>query len=64
MADGNGDRRSSQGDREALVEATTETIQVYADLAGTYAATIDRQRALLTSLDETLRKVHELLDRT
>jgi hypothetical protein len=64
MADGNGDRRSCDADREALVEATSETIRVYADLASTYAATIARQSELLGSLDETLQKVRALLDRT
>lgn len=61
MAEASRDRRSYEADRDALVEATAETIQIYADLSSRYSDTIVRQAELIGSVDETLRKVRELL---
>lgn len=61
MAEPFTERPPHHRDREALVEATAETLEVYNNLASTYAATIVRQHELLDSVDGTLRKVRQIL---
>ena len=55
------DRESHQAEREALVDATNETLAVYADLAVGYDEQIARQAALLNDVDETLARVRAIL---
>jgi hypothetical protein len=62
MAEESTERRLYEADREALVEATNETLGVYADLAHSYDDTLARQHEILVSVDETLRRVREFLD--
>ena len=57
-------RSRTEADRDALVEATKETLEVYANLADTYDETITRQGELLESIDETLSRVRDLLSRS
>ena len=64
MAEQSAERRLHEADREALVEATNETLQVYAELATSYADTIARQNELLDTVDETLNRVRRLLAET
>ena len=64
MAERAEERRQHEADRDALVEATAETLEVYANLASTYADTIARQSELLDNVDDTLRKVRQLLAET
>ena len=61
MAELPADRRRHEADREALVEATSETLEVYADLAHSYSDSIARQRDLLHHVDDTLRRVRQIL---
>ena len=64
MAEPARERRRHETDREALAEATAETLEVYANLAEGYAGTIARQSELLASVDATLRKVRQILAET
>lgn len=50
-----------EADREALVEATYETLEVYANLAHSYDGAIARQHQLLETVEETLQKVRQIL---
>ena len=62
MAEHEGAERPLHGaDRDALVEATTETLEVYANLAERYRQTIARQAELLRTAEDTLQKVRRLL---
>ena len=61
MAESAIERRQHEADRDALVEATSETLEMYAQLAHSYADSIDRQRDLLEGVDDTLRKVRQIL---
>ena len=56
------DRKAHELERAALVEATRETLSVYAELADEYDRSIARGHDLLDEVDDTLRKVRALLE--
>lgn len=61
MADHAALRRRCEADREALAEATTEVLEVYANLVSDCAASIARRSAHLEAVDSTLHKVRDLM---
>lgn len=58
------ERKAHELERQALVEATQETLSVYAGLAEEYDKSIARGHDLLDEVDDTLRRVRALLDDT